>query len=99
MSHWRAVLGNWLVETSYEKLVSEPALEGASIARAAKLDWDPSAIEIHRSGGVSTTASASQIRRKIYQSSVGKWRHYRQHLAPLIEALKSQGVATPDIDR
>lgn len=98
ISHWRTVLGNWLIETTYEKLVSQPAQEGATIARASRLDWDPSAIEIHRSGGVSMTASASQIRRQIYQSSAGKWRHYRRHLTPLIAALRSQGVAMPDID-
>jgi tetratricopeptide (TPR) repeat protein len=98
MGHWRAVLENWLLETTYEKLVSEPAHEGARIASAARLDWDPSAIEIHRSGGVSTTASASQIRRQIYQSSVGKWRHYRRHLTPLIAALRSQGVTMRDVD-
>jgi Sulfotransferase family len=98
INHWRTVLGGWLIETHYEKLVSLPAQEGARIARATGLDWDPSAIEIHRSGGVSMTASASQIRRQIYQSSVGKWRHYRGHLTPLIAALRSNGVAIADTD-
>ena len=33
------------------------------------------------------TASAGQVRQPIYNSSVGRWKKYERHLAPLLEAL------------
>ena len=96
LDHWRRLLGNWLVEVTYEDLVRQPAQVGASVARCCGLDWAESAVEIHRREGISMTASAAQIRRPIYQSSAGKWRRYERHLAPLVTALRAQGVAVPD---
>jgi hypothetical protein len=31
--------------------------------------------------------SASQVRRPIYDTSIGRWRKFERHLAPLLEAL------------
>ena len=33
------------------------------------------------------TASSAQVRRPIYASSVGRWKHYEPYLADLIAAL------------
>jgi hypothetical protein len=33
------------------------------------------------------TSSAWQVRQPIYTRSVGRWRNYQRHLAPLLEAL------------
>ena len=44
---------------------------------------------------MSLTASAAQMRRPIYGSSSGRWRHYRAHLGPLVETLRSRGVTWP----
>jgi len=93
IEHWRAVLGDWLVEITYEEMVRQPACVGARVAAAANVPWVESAVETHKSEGVSMTASAAQIRQPIYQSSVGKWRHYQRHLTPLLAALASHGVA------
>ena len=98
IDHWRKVLGNWISEVRYEDLVGQPARTGAGAAQACGLSWDHSAIDVHKARGVSTTASASQIRRPIYQSSVGKWRHYRRHLTTMVDALKSCGVAVSEDD-
>ncbi len=95
VDHWHRTLGDWLVEVAYEELVTQPARVGACSAEACGLIWDESAVEIHRSAGVSMTASAAQIRQPIYQSSAGKWRHYERHLTPLIAALRSCGVVVP----
>lgn len=96
--HWQRLLGSWTFEVRYENLVRRPAETGRDIATACGLSWDASAVEIHAGARISTTASASQIRRPIYQSSAGKWRLYRRHLTPLVEALRSQGVAVPSAD-
>jgi len=64
--------------------------------KACGLKWTDAAIEIHKNAAVSLTASAAQVRRPIYGSSSGRWRYYRTHLKPLIEALRRQGVTLPE---
>jgi Tfp pilus assembly protein PilF len=96
MGHWRAVLGPRLHEIVYEDLVREPARGGAAAAAHCGLVWNAAAIEIQNNTSVSLTASAAQVRRPIYGTSSGRWRHYRRHLEPLIGALRRQGVAVPE---
>jgi tetratricopeptide (TPR) repeat protein len=96
MDHWRAALGERLHEIVYEDLVREPQRVGAAIARHCGLEWRDAAVEIQNNRSVSLTASAAQVRRPIYGSSSGRWRHYRAHLEPLIATLRARGVALPE---
>lgn len=96
MNHWRAAFADRLHEIFYERLVQEPDSVGSSIARYCGLPWTASALEVDKNPAVSVTASAAQIRRPIYASSCGRWRHYRTHLGPLISALRQRGVRVDD---
>jgi tetratricopeptide (TPR) repeat protein len=96
MNHWRTLLGGNLHEIVYEDLVREPQRQGAAAARHCGLTWAGQAVDIQNNGAVSLTASAAQIRRPIFGSSSGRWRHYRRHLAPLIAALRRYGVTLPE---
>jgi tetratricopeptide (TPR) repeat protein len=93
MAHWRAVIGEHLHEIVYEELVAEPRRVGAELAAACGLAWSDAAIEVQNNSSVSLTASAAQVRRPIYGSSSGRWRHYREPLEPLICTLRSCGEA------
>jgi hypothetical protein len=95
MNHWRRALGDHLHEIIYEDLVREPMRIGASIARQCGLRWRDDAVDIQNNQSVSLTASAAQVRRPIYGSSSGRWRHYHRHLAELIATLRRQGVSLP----
>ncbi len=95
VNHWRAVLGDRMHEIVYEDLVNEPNRVGRAIATHCGLQWSESAIDIQKNTSVSLTASASQVRRPIYGSSSGRWRHYRSHLEPLMVTLRDHGVPIP----
>jgi hypothetical protein len=95
MSHWRTVLGDRLHEVVYEDLVREPIRVGAGIAQYCGAVWSDTAIDIQNNQSVSLTASAAQVRRPIYGSSSGRWRHYHRHLGGLIAALRRHGIALP----
>jgi len=95
-AHWRSVLGSALHEIDYEDLVREPRRVGAEMAEYCGLQWRDAAIEIQENSSVSLTASAAQVRRPIYGSSSGRWRHYRAHLGTLIATLRAQGVTIPE---
>jgi hypothetical protein len=51
------------------------------------LPWEDGVMRFHESPAPSATASAVQVRRPIYTSSLGKWRHHAERLAPLRERL------------
>ncbi len=95
-AHWRATLGESVHEVQYEALVSAPLATAAAAARFCGLDWSDGAVAVENNSAVSLTASASQARRPIYGTSSGRWRHYRTHLVPLIEGLRSRRVPLPD---
>ncbi len=96
MTHWRTTLGDALHEVDYDSLVSDPIRTAAAAARFCGLRWQDSAIAIEGNAAVSLTASAAQIRRPIYGTSSGRWRHYRDPLAPLVAELRRRHIVLPD---
>ncbi len=98
IAHWRTTLGDSIHEVRYEELVTDPLRTGAALARACGLEWRDAAVAVEKNSTVSYTASAAQIRRPIYRSSTGRWRHYQAQLQPLIEALRREQVPLPELD-
>lgn len=87
MAHWRAVLDLPVLDLSYEDLVAD--LEGQSrrMLEFVGLPWDERCLQFHQTKRAVPTASSAQVRRPLYSSSVGRWKHYERHLGPLIQAL------------
>jgi hypothetical protein len=82
--HWRATLPpHAFLEVSYEDIVRDQAAESRRLIAFAGLPWEDGVLRFHESRAPSATASAVQVRRPIYASSVGKWRHHAERLAPL----------------
>lgn len=98
MAHWQHTLGGSLHELRYEDMVSDPVRAVAPLARALGLDWHDSAVAVEGNPTVCLTQSAAQIRSPIHRSSIGHWRHYREHLEPLIEALRRRAVRLTELD-
>jgi tetratricopeptide (TPR) repeat protein len=92
MTHWCRTLGDRLHVVRYEHLVENADLTGMNLARYCGLEWCEDALRIERNPAISRTASASQVRRPIYSTSIGYWRRYGRHLSPLVEALRELGV-------
>ena len=88
MDHWQEVASDQLHEICYEELVSDPEAQILRLLKICGLDWDDRCLEFHQTERPVRTASAAQIRRPIYTSSVESWRKYEVHLGPLLEALK-----------
>lgn len=82
--HWTTTLpADVLLEVSYEDIVNDQAAASRRIIAFAGLPWDDAVLRFHQSPAPSATASAVQVRRPIYASSVGKWRRHADRLAPL----------------
>ena len=47
------------------------------------LDWDERCLNFHENKRQVVTASAWQVRQKIYKKSVQRWRNYEKFIGPL----------------
>jgi tetratricopeptide (TPR) repeat protein len=82
--HWRETLpAHAFLEVSYEDIVRDQEGESRRLIEFIGLAWEDEVLRFHASPAPSATASAVQIRRPLYASSVGKWRHHAQALAPV----------------
>jgi tetratricopeptide (TPR) repeat protein len=87
MAHWRGVLPSRIfMEVDYETLVSEP-LETHRLVDFLGLPWSEGCARFFETRRAVHTASAAQVRRPIYRTSVGRAAAVTAHLQPLIEAL------------
>ncbi len=92
LRHWHDTLQERLVDVSYERLVTAPA-EGARVAFNFRgLVWSDAYLDISQCSTASTTASAAQVRRPIYSTSVDLWLRYEGQLAPVFERLRRAGI-------
>jgi tetratricopeptide (TPR) repeat protein len=88
MAHWRDVLPpDRFLEIRYEAVIADLESEARRFVGFCGLQWDPRCLAFHQTRRPVFTASATQVRRPIYQSSQGRWLAYRDHLGPLIAAL------------
>jgi hypothetical protein len=87
MAHWKSVLDLPILEVDYERVVKDLEGEARRLLKFVGLPWDDRCARFHENPRAVTSASQSQVRRPIYASSVGRWRHYAKQLGPLRDAL------------
>jgi tetratricopeptide (TPR) repeat protein len=87
MAHWRARLPLAFFEVDYEDLVADQERVSRELIAFCGLEWEAACLEFHQTKRPVRTASLNQVRRPIYGSSVGRWRHFDRHLTPLKAAL------------
>ena len=83
LDHWASTLPNPVLEVDYEKLVSEPEQEIRRIIEFLELDWNADCLNFPEKGGPVTSPCFWEVRQPIFETSVGKWKCYEQHLDAL----------------
>jgi tetratricopeptide (TPR) repeat protein len=87
MAHWHAVLPLQILDVQYESLIADPESTTRRLLSICGLPWDERCLRFHENDRPVRTASRFQVRQPIYQSAVGRWKHYEAHLGPLLAAL------------
>jgi len=89
MAHWRAVLPRGvMLEVHYEEVVADLERQARRIIDHCGLEWDDACLSFYKTERSVLTASATQVRRPIYQSSIGRWRPHAERLQPLLRELE-----------
>src|SRR5581483_9304836 len=96
MAHWARTLPGAIHSLSYERLVRDQAGETRRLLEFCGLGWESACLAFHRNPAPTTTASAAQVRRPLYDSSVSQWRRYERQLSGLRERLRAAGIDCDD---
>ena len=89
MDHWRAVLPEGaMLEVRYENLVADFETQARRIVEYCGLEWDEHCLSFHETKRAVRTASAGQVRRPLFSTSIGRWRPYKEMLRSLLDALQ-----------
>jgi hypothetical protein len=86
-NHAMTLPGFRILTVQYESLVADLESECRRLIDFLGLPWDPRVLDFHRTDRIVTTRSFWQVRQPIYSRSVGRWKHYEKHLAPLLAGL------------
>jgi len=88
MDYWHNLFPGKIYDISYEDLTSNQEKETRNLLKYCDLDWDENCLNFYTNTRAVKTASAVQVRNKMYQGSSDVWRKYSEHLKPLLDALK-----------
>jgi tetratricopeptide (TPR) repeat protein len=88
MGHWRDVLELPIFELANEELIDAPDDMIRALVDFCGLDWDPDCLKFNENKRFVDSSSYDQVRKSVNDGSVGRWRNYEKHLAPLKEALE-----------
>jgi len=88
MYHWRKVLpDDAFLDVQYEDIVADQEAQARRLIEYCGLEWNDACLDFHNTKRSIRTASVTQVRQPIYNTSVERWRHYEKFLGPLLDAL------------
>jgi tetratricopeptide (TPR) repeat protein len=91
MQHWHQVLPpGRILDVRYEDVVADLEVQARRIVVHCRLEWDRRCLVFHQTERPVHTASATQVRRPIYSSSIGRWRGREAFLRPLLAELSGR---------
>jgi tetratricopeptide (TPR) repeat protein len=91
MDHWRACLGDRLIEVTLEELAADSDTQIRQLLQRVGLEFEPACLTPENASGGVSTASATQVRQPINSQGVGRWRTYAEYLEPLRAELERDG--------
>jgi tetratricopeptide (TPR) repeat protein len=92
MAHWHSTLPGVIHDLSYERLVRDQVGETRRLLEFCGLEWQDACLAFQRNTAATTTASATQVRQPLYDSSIDQWRHFAQQLEGLRRQLLKDGI-------
>ena len=87
MKHWQAACPVLIHEVSYEQIVANLETAARRLVSVCGLEWDPNCLAFDQNKRTVRTASQSQVRQPIYNTSVERWKRYEHELGDLFSLL------------
>ena len=88
MDFWHEKYPGKIHDLQYEALTEHQEAETRKLLDYLGLEWESQCERFYETERSVRTASADQVRQRIYQGSSDAWRKYERHLQPMIELLR-----------
>ena len=72
-----------ILEVEYEALVGDQEEMSRKIIDFCDLEWDQNCLEFYRNERAVQTASRVQVRKPIYNKSIGRWKYFETELSKI----------------
>lgn len=89
MSFWEDRFPGRIHTLFYEDLTENQEAETRNLLDYCGLPWADACLSFHKTERMVNTASAAQVRKKMYTGSSDVWKRYKAYLEPLMKALES----------
>lgn len=98
MEHWAWTLPVKVHQVRYEDLIFDPQKQIERLLAAIGLEWDNNLLRAHENQRPVKTASLTQVRKPLYSTSIGRWKHYADHLPELFASFTDEATVVPRTD-
>lgn len=82
--HWMGYEKDDIIEVDYEDIIQQPEHCIRKLLEQCELDWSDQCLAFHKNERPIYTPSKLQVRKPLYHSSIGRWRHYKKDLSALL---------------
>jgi tetratricopeptide (TPR) repeat protein len=90
MNHWKNIIPSFIHDIKYENLVSDPEKYTRSLVSFCDLSWSDKCLSFHKNKRLIKTASDTQARKKIYNTSINTWKNYKDYLKKYYKVYKKK---------
>jgi len=91
MAHWRSILpADSILDVPYEALVSDQEAWSRRMVEFVGLPWDARCLDFHQTRSAVITASRWQVRQRMQDASIERWRNYAPFIGALLQALQAR---------
>jgi tetratricopeptide (TPR) repeat protein len=87
VEHYRSEMSLKYLPVRYEDMIADQEATVRSLLGFIGVEWFEGCLAFHENRRYARTASYAQVTEKLYDRSVGRWRHYRAVLEPAIPIL------------
>ena len=88
MLYWNKILPNFIFNINYENLVFDTENQIRSLLNFCNLNWQDDCLKFYNNKRPIKTASNTQARSKIYNTSIDSWKNYEKYLKEHLVRLK-----------
>ena len=90
MNFWKQLLGDYIYTINYEDLIKDPNKNISNLLDFCELNFDKKCLDFHKNTSPVKTMSASQVRQKIYSSSIKSYEKYEEKIPDLFSNLLAE---------
>ena len=89
MRYWNNILPNFILNIKYENLILNTESEIKKLINFCDLEWQNDCLKFYDNKRIIKTASDTQVRNKIYNTSIDSWENYKKYLNEYFINLKN----------